>query len=154
MLEQARRSQVLHAARESREELLRALVALERAIAAPAAGRTAEWLTVVFGALLRLRQAFDQHVVETEGPDALFDEILAAQPRLSHSVKTLADEHAQIRETVDELLGVVHELSQDGPRAEEVREAILALILALARHRQRGADLVYEAYAVDIGGGD
>ena len=25
--------------------------------------------------------------------------------------------------------------------------------VALARHRQRGADLVYEAYDVDIGGG-
>ena len=34
-----------------------------------------------------------------------------------------------------------------------MRAELTALLVALARHRQRGADLVYEAYAVDIGGG-
>jgi hypothetical protein len=37
--------------------------------------------------------------------------------------------------------------------AEEMRVELTALLAALARHRQRGADLVYEAYAVDLGGG-
>jgi len=37
--------------------------------------------------------------------------------------------------------------------AEEVRVELTALLAALARHRQRGADLIYEAFAVDIGGG-
>jgi len=32
------------------------------------------------------------------------------------------------------------------------RDRLLALLGSLVRHRQRGADLVYEAYAVDIGG--
>ena len=35
---------------------------------------------------------------------------------------------------------------------EAMRDRLLALLGTLARHRQRGADLVYEAYAVDIGG--
>jgi len=34
------------------------------------------------------------------------------------------------------------------------REAINQLLALLARHRQRGSDLIYEAYAVDIGGSD
>ena len=37
--------------------------------------------------------------------------------------------------------------------AEDLRVELTALLAALARHRQRGADLVYEAYAVDLGGG-
>ena len=32
------------------------------------------------------------------------------------------------------------------------REAATRLLDRLARHRQRGSDLIYEAYAVDIGG--
>jgi hypothetical protein len=35
-----------------------------------------------------------------------------------------------------------------------VRERATALLVAVARHRQRGADLIYEAYAADLGGVD
>jgi len=37
--------------------------------------------------------------------------------------------------------------------ADEIRAELTTLLVALARHRQRGADLVYEAYDVDLGGG-
>ena len=43
---------------------------------------------------------------------------------------------------------LVEDLTHSGERVE-----LTALLAALARHRQRGADLVYEAYAVDLGGG-
>jgi hypothetical protein len=33
-----------------------------------------------------------------------------------------------------------------------VRAAATSLLARLARHRQRGADLVFEAYQVDVGG--
>ena len=36
---------------------------------------------------------------------------------------------------------------------DETRQELTTLLSALARHRQRGADLVYEAYDVDLGGG-
>jgi hypothetical protein len=35
---------------------------------------------------------------------------------------------------------------------DAVRDLGMALLASLVRHRQRGSDLVYEAYAVDIGG--
>jgi len=37
---------------------------------------------------------------------------------------------------------------------DEVRDRGTKLLTALVRHRQRGADLVYEGYSVDIGGQD
>jgi hypothetical protein len=42
---------------------------------------------------------------------------------------------------------------EDAEWSERLRSVLTSLLVALARHRQRGADLVYEAYAVDIGGG-
>ena len=38
--------------------------------------------------------------------------------------------------------------------AEQVRDDVTRLLGRLVRHRQRGSDLLYEAWAVDIGGGD
>jgi hypothetical protein len=37
---------------------------------------------------------------------------------------------------------------------DEVRERGTTLIAALVRHRQRGSDLMYEGYSVDMGGQD
>ncbi len=34
----------------------------------------------------------------------------------------------------------------------DLRESVMEVLVDLARHRQQGADLLYEAYAVDIGG--
>ncbi len=153
-MEQLRQSEALEIARGRRADLHRSLVEVEMAIAAPVAGRASEWLTRVFQSLLRLREAFDQHVVATEGAEGLFAEVVRLAPRLAGPVGTLADAHGAIREEINTALAAVHELEGDGERANTVRERILALLAALSRHRQHGADLVYEAYAVDIGGGD
>ena len=37
---------------------------------------------------------------------------------------------------------------------DDLRERATGLLGHLVRHRQRGADLIYEAYQTDIGGGD
>ena len=73
----------------------------------------------------------------------------------SRSSKTccLRVELAQI---ISVLVVVVQELapvSLDAEWAERIRGVLTSVLVALVRHRQRGADLVYEAYAVDIGGG-
>jgi hypothetical protein len=36
----------------------------------------------------------------------------------------------------------------------EIRRAVTDLVGSIARHRQAGSDLVFEAYEVDIGAGD
>ena len=37
---------------------------------------------------------------------------------------------------------------------DDLRERATELLGHIVRHRQRGADLIYEAYETDIGGGD
>jgi hypothetical protein len=144
-------------ARARRAQLLAAINALECALAVPA--RDPTWATQVGAGIDGLAQAFDAHVVATEGPDGMYAEILRNAPRLSFAVGQLVVEHADARASIAALGKLVDDLSGAAPGAppeliERIREDGTQLLAALVRHRQRGADLVFEAYAHDIGGCD
>lgn len=136
------------AAQTRRASLHSILVDLEAAIAAAAPGREVQWRSDVGDALDRLATAFAEHVQETEGANGLFEHVRRRAPRLDHQTRRLLADHATI---ATELAAATASLSREVP---EVREATLSLLAHLARHRQLGADLVYEAYAVDLGGSD
>ena len=138
----------VEAAKTRRAGLHGILVQLEAAIAAPAPGREEAWVTDVRAALDDLAESFTEHVQATEERDGLFDQVRRHAPRLDHQTHRLTDDHATI---VTELAAANASLERD---VAEVRETVLSLLAHLARHRQLGADLVYEAYAVDIGGSD
>ena len=143
----------LDAVRVRRAELREALDAFERALAAPAAGRAVVWGEAVHAGLLELADDFGAHVEVTEGPDGLHQSILAGDLRLSNAVGALTAEHAQIAAEIAELVAD----SEAPVGAEDVdglREQGTRLLGHLIRHRQRGADLIYEAFETDIGGGD
>lgn len=142
------------ALRQRRAELRESMDALEAALAAPALESQVRWRQRVHGALTDLSAGFQDHVGITEGPDGLYDELRTKAPRLTHSVDRLGQEH----EAIAELLGAL--LARTGPDAEGeaegaaelIREQGTTLLGLLVRHRQRGADLVFEAYEFDIGG--
>lgn len=136
-----------HTARQRRAELLRAIQSFEQAVAAPA--RDPAWRERVRHRLAALRDQLAEHVVVTEGPDGLYAELLEYAPRLTRPVAQLVDEHGALSVRAEALASLVRE-----PEAEVawVRERAGELLTALSGHRQRGADLVYEAYATDIGG--
>jgi hypothetical protein len=143
----------LSAVRIRRAELREALDALERSLAAPAAGRAVVWGEAVQAAATALADDFGAHVEVTEGPDGLHQAILAGDLRLANAVDALTAEHALV---AAELAGLV--AGSAAPVTAEdvdaVRERGTRVIAQLIRHRQRGADLIYEAYETDIGGGD
>ena len=66
---------------------------------------------------------------------------------LASGVDTLVREHGQVLAALDRLYQRVSTMD-----IERIRAKASDRLLQLARHRQRGADLVYEAYATDIGG--
>jgi hypothetical protein len=139
-----------------RAGLKAALSRLELALAAPCANRV-DWVTNVRDALDGVHEVWTRHVVETEAPGAFLDELVTEAPRLSTPASRLRREHSDILATIvrgARQLGAPP-AEDDGylSWAEEMRVELTALLAALARHRQRGADLVYEAYAVDLGGG-
>jgi len=137
--------------RRRRAELRESMDALEHALAAPAPGRVGAWAERVHVALVELGGDFREHVDITEGPDGLYRGVLTTAPRLSHAVAGLIDEHAQIAGLVGDLLTCVSGPAiHDG--VDRARDMGTALLGRLIRHRQRGADLIYEAYTVDVGG--
>lgn len=143
----------LDAARQRRLSLRGAMLNLEHALAAPAVGRLAEWTPAVRAAVTDLQDCMGAHVPGTEGPGGFHSEMLAAAPRLSHQVVVSVREHRRIEKLSDELLGLLDGPANDA-RAESVRGRGTELIGVLARHRQRGADMIFEAYESDLGGED
>lgn len=143
----------LGAAGKHRAVLLDAAAGLEFAIASPV-GRGGAWREHVDGELHRVRGALADHTHEVEGDDGLLADLIHQAPRLSNRVKLMKREHremdAQIGELIQKLGALPPNAGED--TTDELRGAILELLGRLSRHRQRGADMVYRAYAVDIGG--
>lgn len=143
----------VHVARSRRAELLAAIHALEHALAAPS-GQPA-WAARVEVRVSGLASAFADHVTATEGPDGMYAEILSNAPRLRFAVEQLAREHGEAASEIAALGAVMDEVDgTDQETIERVRAQGTDLLATLLRHRQRGADLVFEAYAQDIGGCD
>lgn len=135
----------LSTARRHRAELLGVIQGFEQAIATPTADPA--WRHRVAERLTALRVAFTGHERVTEGPNGLYAELLDTAPRLVRAVDTLTREHAALHAALDLMVQRVH----DGD-PERLRRWASDLLRELSRHRQRGADLVYEAYSTDIGG--
>ena len=141
----------LEGIRRRRAELRDSMSALESALAAPAPGRLTRWTERVRAALMELSADFREHVDVTEGPCGLHGAVVVTAPRLSHSVHRLVGEHAVITELVGDLLTRVRPPVPDG-EVDTIRDLGTALLDRLERHRRHGADLIYEAYHVDLGG--
>jgi hypothetical protein len=144
----------LSEARRRRVTLHDALVHLEIAISSPATGRIPEWTALVTKEMIGVRDAFDQHVLVTEKPGGLYEEIIMRAPRLDGTVRRLKDEHPDIAEKIGQMVDRLEHATIGGPEwpLDDARDDLQRFIGTVIRHRQRGADLVWEAYNVDIGG--
>jgi len=94
-----------------------------------------------------------EHIASTEGPEGFHAELLAQAPRLSNAVSRLVSEHKALTKTLDRL-GERVKNAQSPEGIEAVRALGTDVVGDISRHRQRGADLIYEAYEHDIGGED
>lgn len=141
-------SRGLYAALVIRERLHDRMLALGRALSAPV-GSGPRWRQRLERAVSELSGALDEHVAETEGPSGLLAEIAEQVPRLWREVEGLRSEHARLADGCQQLL----ELIDDGATGIDLRRRAHVLVGRFEHHRHRGADLVYEAFGVDIGGG-
>jgi hypothetical protein len=125
---------------------------LEDAVAAPAPGRAEAWHAGVIEAGREVAAQWARHVEGSEDADGLLAEVLFKVPRLAHRVDHLRREHGEITHATEQLLLIPAPTPDDADAATaKLREVALDLLSRIARHRQLGADLVYEAYSVDIG---
>jgi hemerythrin HHE cation binding domain-containing protein len=140
----------LEQVRAHRAELYDSLSAVDLALESPIA-RGGLWRERVRAALAELAHDFADHVELTESRGGVYDRILASAPRLRGAVDRLRGEHRDLGEGIDGYLAV---LEHGGTMADlpVFREELTVLMGRLVRHRQKGGDLVYEAYDVDLGG--
>lgn len=138
-------SEALGAARERRVELKQAMSDLE--LAAAGAAGDAAWTDGLRSALEEVGNSLVAHVEEVEADDGLLADLIADAPRLAPRVQRLRDEHPQLAEQLERCRALLED-----PDPHEIRRAVLDLLVAFVHHRHAGADLVYEAYNVDIGG--
>jgi len=136
-----------------RADLHHALVEVEKAISGPAAGRELEWAEEVVRHLEDLGRTIQEHIEVTERPEGLYDEITQRAPRLSTKIVRLREEHPSMR---DGTIAAIAKLQTTGVGdawpLNEARDDLQRLLGKIVRHRQLGADLVWEAYNLDIGG--
>lgn len=135
-----------------RADLYRAILQLEQAAARPAAAREEHWRETVVEALEELEREIADHIEITESPSGLYMEIVEHAPRLSRRIQLLRAEHPELREATTALKARL--LAPAPPPVEETRDEIQRVLGRLVKHRQHGADLLWEAYSLDTGGAD
>ncbi len=148
--------EVIEGVRSRRAGLRSAMSGLERALAAPAPHRVEEWRQGVVESLASLHDVWTRHIVETEAPGAFLDELVEESPRLSTPAARLRREHNEILGVITRAEKALHQVLLDADHEQFVdtlRADLTEMLCALAHHRQRGADLIFAAYDVDIGGG-
>ncbi len=133
-----------------RRELRDALISFEAALASPIRDRET-WRAEAADALEALGNAFEDHVTATEAPGGLYDEMAERSPHLRTKADGLRREHPEITAALVEASGRLASAPGNDADADAVRDALQRLMGRIVRHRQRGADLVWEAYAIDIG---
>ncbi|MEV4545814.1 hypothetical protein [Micromonospora echinaurantiaca] len=121
--------------------------ALARALAGPPGEPRFRELVAL--RLVPVRQSFAEHVQVTEGPSGLYAELLAHAPRLYRGVRLLTREHDLIAAALADLQEAAE---LPGVPVDVLLDRAGRLLRALARHRRRGADLLWQAYQTDLGG--
>jgi diacylglycerol O-acyltransferase len=150
---QERNRAALAAVQERRDEFYEGILGLERAIATPAGDHAAAWAADIVSATRAMSRVLADHIAETEAPGSFYDDVLEHTPNLLPAADRLKAEHPKLAEAVEQLASEAAEVNDDDA-VEATREAALEVIKALLEHRHRGAELVYDAYNVDVATGD
>ena len=142
----------LDAVRRRRAELRESIALLQAALQS-STDKPVVWGEAVQLAVNRLATDFADHVDVTEGPAGLHENIVESSPRLSHAVGELTADHDLLEAEIAAVLATVEPPVMLADVAT-IRGETAVLIEHLVKHRQRGADLVYEAFQQDLGAGD
>ena len=126
-----------------RQDLYDAMRKLELSLAR--ASSLDDWLDTVDDALSDLEIALERHVRDIEARGGLFEEVIDRAPHLASDIERLRHEHEDLLVTCRSVRGLGAEVP-----TTEVSRKVLGLLGRLAIHRQRGAELLFDTYNVDL----
>jgi hypothetical protein len=123
-----------------------ALLSFERALS-NASGPGDSWRAHVANSLSLLGHLVKDQVAAYTAEDGVFDEVLERAPRRAVHVE-------RMRALIDTFTPRIDQLSAEliSTDVDEIREDALKLLADILRARQKIADLVWDAYSVDLGG--
>ena len=143
----------LSRARRHHLTLREAMDRLERVVGRPVGHH--EWHRSVDEALYELEESLEDHVEELESDHGLLADIERKAPRLSGETGRLREEHRSLSRTLEQARTTLRGSEAVGTTGTtRVRRRVMTLLGRLVLHRQRAADLVYDAYNVDIAASD
>lgn len=149
----AKSSDLVEIARAKRQSLGVSMGHLE-AVAAKPSGADG-WLERTLSAVELLGRSLDDHIAVTEGGSGLLAEVLELAPQYAAEVDMIKAEHEGLLEALQKVDLTVRILLESGTSdPDSVRHRVMTLLSRLSLHRQRGADLVYDAYYIDIATAD
>ncbi len=119
--------------------------------AAARAGQHDDWRQLVHEATQDLSEALVDHIEQTEGAGDFLDDLVDQAPRLENEANLLRKEHQGLLSECTRLMSLTGATTTD---VTEIRRVVLVVLGRLVEHRQRGAELLYDAFAVDLGDGD
>jgi len=129
-----------------------ALEAIEAALDAPAPGRMADWIKTVIAALDALIAALAEQADHNRRPDSLLTQIADEQPRFSSQISQLEDDLDELIAAEKALRSELTLSSELQPDQVRTRHLLADLDARYRVLRAREADLVFEAFHLDIGG--
>lgn len=135
--------------KERRSELGESMVALQAVLDEPP-GDPEHWLQQARAAAAEVRTDLAEHIEVTEASGGLYDSLRAEAARLAGPLRHLQGEHPDLVALADELIAVLNRPAADDRSAAPA--LVKELLRRLSHHRQRGGDLIFEAYQVDVGG--
>ncbi len=141
----------LQGVRERRAGLRAAVGRVEGTLATPARGRAEQWAKDLGAELEDLAVSLDLHIATTEAADGLLADIIETAPRLAHRVERVRHDHETLRHHLEAARAA---LPHDDDGVQEARDRAVDLLTAIVRHRHLGAELVYDAYNVDLEAAD
>jgi hypothetical protein len=128
---------------------------LEAALACAAAGREGPWNEQVRVRLRAVTEAIAAHVNSAESRDGLLAEIESYDPNLQIRTNMLRHEHDELLQQAQALQQLVDcRNKQEAHTFQDIRNVSMRLLNALRNHQADEADLVFEAFFTDLGGGD
>ncbi len=139
--------------RRERSAMVAAMRRLEDMLGRAAPARSDAWTSDVADALDALRAGMREHVLVAQDQDGLLAEILEQEPRLVPRVEQLRQEYVELERIASMMRD---DLRRDGV-AQDVattRLQLRQLLGELRAHQSAESDLIWEAFAVDIGVGD
>lgn len=108
------------------------------------------WVADVHDALRELRTDWHEHIARSESADGLLAQVREDAPWMSPRVDRVAHEHEVLSASIDEALAA---WDADASPAE-VEARLRPVLHELTRHRERGTELLMDAYGLDLAAGD